>query len=233
MPVSQRQLVNYLENFKVAELKELSKYFNNRVTRQNGGGSCTKKELIWNLVGGSSSGSSGVFGKNPLYHGNVEADGIPIFVADAADEPLAKIIEGVDNVSNWHVGKSVYKVGPNRNYNGKVVSVTPDNKYRPEGPGTVVVELDKKSTTVYRDHESIGLDINANMGQHHIGTTSPRGSRASPRGSRGFPVPPGDQAEAHRLLNRKRQTAVDMAKAEEELVKQDARRRVRGAKPRV
>ena len=53
MPVSQRQLVNYLENFKVAELKELSKYFNNRVTRQNGGGSCTKKELIWNLVGGS------------------------------------------------------------------------------------------------------------------------------------------------------------------------------------
>ena len=55
MPVSQRQLVNYLENFKVAELKELSKYFNNRLTRQNGGAACTKNELIWNLVGGSVS----------------------------------------------------------------------------------------------------------------------------------------------------------------------------------
>ena len=52
MPVSERQLVNYLGNFKVSELKQLTKYFNIRVTRQSGGGPCNKRELIWKLVGG-------------------------------------------------------------------------------------------------------------------------------------------------------------------------------------
>ena len=52
IPISKKQLVNYLENFKVSELKQLSKYFNVPVTRQNGGGNCSKKELVWNLVGG-------------------------------------------------------------------------------------------------------------------------------------------------------------------------------------
>lgn len=42
MPISKRMIVNYLENFKVSELKELNRYFNLHVTRQNGGGSCTK-----------------------------------------------------------------------------------------------------------------------------------------------------------------------------------------------
>ena len=67
MPVSQRQLVNYLGNFKVAELKELSKYFNVRVTRQNGGGACTKNELIWQLVGGESDDAFSF--TNPMHPG--------------------------------------------------------------------------------------------------------------------------------------------------------------------
>ena len=53
MTISKRQLVKYLDNFRVSELRELSKYFNIRVTRQNGGGACSKQELIQNLVGGS------------------------------------------------------------------------------------------------------------------------------------------------------------------------------------
>jgi hypothetical protein len=53
MSISRTNLVNYLENFKVSELKQLNKYFNIRVTRQTGGGSLKKRELIWNLVGGA------------------------------------------------------------------------------------------------------------------------------------------------------------------------------------
>lgn len=46
MTVSEQQIVNYLENFKVSELKQLSKYFNVRVTRQGGGYSLNKKDLM-------------------------------------------------------------------------------------------------------------------------------------------------------------------------------------------
>lgn len=54
MPISKRRLADYLEHFKVAELKELSKYFNIRVARQNGG-YFKKQELIWNLLGGAQN----------------------------------------------------------------------------------------------------------------------------------------------------------------------------------
>ena len=55
MPISQKFLINYLEHFNVSELKQINKYFNQRVSKQNGGGSLNKQELIWNLVGGASN----------------------------------------------------------------------------------------------------------------------------------------------------------------------------------
>ena len=78
MPVSQRQLVNYLGNFKVSELKDLSKYFNNRLTRQSGGGACTKQELIWQLVGGSAQRERFVIYNPSVAHAHATADAVPL-----------------------------------------------------------------------------------------------------------------------------------------------------------
>ena len=54
MPVNQRKLEKELKKMSVSELKKLCKYNGLRVTRQNGGGSCNKKELMMKLMFGGA-----------------------------------------------------------------------------------------------------------------------------------------------------------------------------------
>jgi hypothetical protein len=52
MSVSKKTLINYLNNFTVFELRILNKYMGQNVTKQSGG-YYNKKQMIYNLVGGS------------------------------------------------------------------------------------------------------------------------------------------------------------------------------------
>ena len=51
MSVSKKKLINYLNHFKVSELREITKYMGQNITKQNGG-YYNKPQMIYNLVGG-------------------------------------------------------------------------------------------------------------------------------------------------------------------------------------
>jgi type II secretory pathway component HofQ len=51
MSVSKKKLINYLKHFKVSELREITKYLGQNVTKQSGG-YYNKPQMIYNLVGG-------------------------------------------------------------------------------------------------------------------------------------------------------------------------------------